>query len=374
MTDLVVVSLERWDDVWRRNQHLVDGLLRADPELRVLFVEPAADPLHDLVSGRLPSFGRGAAPLGDTGRLWRARPVKLLPRRLDRRADHRLRDSIIRSVRRLGFDRPVLWLNDPGFAPLSESTRWPTLYDITDDWLTAVRPPHELVRLAAAEGWLLSHARAVVVCSPELVRRKAPLRSGSIELIPNAVDVAAYRRRRVRPRDLPASTAVYAGTLHADRLDVELCARTAAALPPNGRLAMVGPDALTTTERSALRDAGILILGPRSRDDLIAYLQHAEVLVVPHAVTSFTDSLDPIKLYEYSAADRPVVSTPVAGFRDSRDPRVRVVEPAEFPAAVRAALDSAASEVHGSNADGVLTADWSDRVVAMRAVLARLAE
>ena len=50
MTDLVVVSLEAWDDVWRRNQHLVAGLLRSDPALRVLFVEPPADPTHDLRS------------------------------------------------------------------------------------------------------------------------------------------------------------------------------------------------------------------------------------------------------------------------------------------------------------------------------------
>ena len=51
MTDLVVVSLEAWDDVWRRNQHLVAGLLRSDAALRVLFVEPPADPTHDLRSG-----------------------------------------------------------------------------------------------------------------------------------------------------------------------------------------------------------------------------------------------------------------------------------------------------------------------------------
>ena len=40
MTDLVVVSLEAWDQVWRRNQHLVSRLLARDPSLRVLFVEP----------------------------------------------------------------------------------------------------------------------------------------------------------------------------------------------------------------------------------------------------------------------------------------------------------------------------------------------
>ena len=61
-----------------------------------------------------------------------------------------------------------------------------------------------------------------------------------------------------------------------------------------------------------------------------AYLQHADVLVVPHVVTPFTDSLDPIKLYEYQAAGRPVVSTPVAGFRDAVDELVTVADAAAF--------------------------------------------
>ena len=52
-----------------------------------------------------------------------------------------------------------------------------------------------------------------------------------------------------------------------------------------------------------------MLLGPRPRDEVIGYLQHADVLVVPHVVTAFTDSLDPIKLYEYQAVGRPVVST-----------------------------------------------------------------
>ena len=47
--ELVVCSLEPWDEIWRRNQLVVDGLLRRHPRLRVLFVEPP----HDLASGLL---------------------------------------------------------------------------------------------------------------------------------------------------------------------------------------------------------------------------------------------------------------------------------------------------------------------------------
>jgi teichuronic acid biosynthesis glycosyltransferase TuaH len=371
MTDLVVVSLERWDDVWRRNQYLVDGLLRGDPGLRVLFVEPAADPLHDIATRRAPTRGVGPQPIGDTGRLWRYRPVKALPRRVDPLADERLARSVARATRGLGFASPVLWLNDPGLAVLMESTGWPTLYDITDDWLSAERPQRELDRLARGEAALLRHAAAVVACSSELVRRKSDERVGTIELIPNAVDVAAYRSPHARPLDLPRTAAVYVGTLHTDRLDVELCVRTAAALAGRGRLVLVGPNALGTPDHERLRHAGVLLLGARSHDEVVAYLQHADVLVVPHLVTPFTDSLDPIKLYEYAAAGRRVVSTAVAGFRDSTDPRVRVVPASEFPAAIAAALTADDHEPTVEWAEHP-PPGWSDRVRAMRSVLDRM--
>ena len=58
-TDLVVASLEAWDGVWRRNQHLVFRLLRDDPELRVLFVEPPADPIHAARRRERPRPGQG---------------------------------------------------------------------------------------------------------------------------------------------------------------------------------------------------------------------------------------------------------------------------------------------------------------------------
>ncbi|MBM7502734.1 glycosyltransferase [Agromyces aurantiacus] len=374
MTDLVVVSLERWDEVWRRNQHLVAGLLRADPALRVLFVEPPADPTHDLRSRRVPRLGRGRRELTDVdgvgaGRLWTLQSTKWLPRRLDPRADERLARAVMRAADRLGLRHPLLWLNDPGYVGLAERSGWRTLYDVTDDWLTADRPEAERRRAATNEGRLLELAGEVVVCSPELSRRKAGS-ARSITLIPNGVDAAAYRRPVERPGDLPGRpVALYLGTAHPDRIDVDLCEATARELGDGGTLVLVGPNLLGDAASDRLRRAGVRLLGPRPREAVVGYLQHADVLVVPHVVTDFTDSLDPIKLYEYQAVGRPVVSTPVAGFRDAVDKRVTIADAAGFPAAVLSAL--AASQPFPHGADGP-TSDWSIRVAAMRDVLARL--
>ncbi|MFE7407816.1 glycosyltransferase [Isoptericola sp. NPDC057559] len=346
--DLVVMSLEPWDEVWRRNQHLVAGLLRERPTLRVLFVEPVSDPLHALSRGGWPRRGRGlrpAPPVDGVGprRLWLLQPTKLLPRRVDGGGDARRAAGVVRAARRLGLARPVLWVNDPYGATLARRSRWPALYDVTDDWTAATRGAAESRRVADGDRYLVEHAAAVTVCSPALAARKADARS--LVLVTNGVDLERYRRPAARPHDLPdGPTAVYVGTLHTDRLDVALCEATARALGGDGTLVLVGPVALERPAADRLRRAGVVLLGARAFDTVPAYLRHADALVVPHVVDEFTDSLDPLKLYEYRAVGRPVVSTPVAGFRDTADPHV-VVAPAErFAGAVRDAVLSRSAE------------------------------
>lgn len=370
MTELVVISLEPWDDVWRRNQYVLDGLLRTDPELRALFVEPGPDPLYEVRTGHRPRFGAPLRVQGDYGdRLHLLTPTKWLPRAVGEAADRMLQATVTRAVRRLGWRHPLLWINDPMWASMAEATGWPTLYDMTDDWVEADRTGRVSARLRVADAQLTASADVVTVCSTGLEQSRGGQRP--VVLIANAVDVDRYRTPTDRPADLPATpAAVYVGTLHEDRLDVGLCVETGRALAAaGGTLALVGPNALSADNTAALEATpGVVVLGSRGFAQVPAYLQHADVLVVPHVVTSFTDSLDPIKLYEYLATGRPIVSTPVAGFRDSASPVVHVTEAADFAHAVvelagqqRAAVEPPADLPR-----------WSDRVEQFAEVLKTL--
>ncbi|MFM9726349.1 glycosyltransferase, partial [Streptomyces scabiei] len=83
------------------------------------------------------------------------------------------------------------------------------------------------------------------------------------------------------------------------------------------------PNALSPQNTARIAaEVNVDLMGPRPYRDVPAYICNADVLIVPHRVDGFTESLDPIKLYEYRAAGRPVVSTRVAGFRDEDGPRV----------------------------------------------------
>lgn len=342
---LVVCSLEAWDEVWRRNQFLVRELLALEPDRRVLFVEP---PFDWLLAAR--SRGgrrhRGLRPVEDDGRVVRFQPGKVLPRLLGPFADRSLERQVRRAVCALGFVDPALWVNDPSWVGLARRTRWPVLYDMTDDWLRAGLTSRQHRRIAGAERWLFGHAHAVVVCSEELRRSRAGIRPDAV-VIPNAVDAEHFRRPRSRPADLPPPPCVvYVGTLHEDRLDLALLEALAEGVP-EATVVLVGPNALPPAQTERLRrHPNLVLLGPRPYTDVPAYLQHAEVIVIPHVVSPFTESLDPIKAYECVAVGRPAVATPVAGFR-GLGPPVHTAPPERFVSCVATLLAGRASTAPG---------------------------
>ena len=335
---LVVCSLEPWGEVRRRIRILVDELVELDPNLEVLFVAPSLDIPHQLRTGRLADV-TGPRLQQVHPRIHVLRPRKWLPR-----AGGPLRRPLPgtpdpRCRRPSAADRPLLWVNDASYAGLAVRTGWPSIYDITDDWLLAPMAPRQRDRLMANENLLMEYSGEVVVCSPDLARSRGTSRQ--VELIPNGVDLNLFRTVGRRPADLPPSpVALYVGTLHTWRIDVPLILELAAARP-DVQVVLVGPNSLPKEVSDQLEAVpGIHVLGARPYDQVPAYLQHADVVVIPHLVNPFTESLDPIKAYECLAAGRPTVATPVAGFRQLGPPVV-IAEPGRFVAAASAALDTA---------------------------------
>lgn len=361
LRELVICSLESWDDVWRRNQFFVQALMQRHQALRVLFVGPSVDPLHDAWNRRMPSLPY-LRRQSQEERLWTMRPLKPLPRACGPTADALVRRQVLVSTRVLRITQPILWINDVTYAPLIEQTGWPSLYDVTDDWLLAPASARERARLRRLDQLALANADEVVVCSPALAASRGADRE--VSLIPNGVDASHLRSPQARPADLPESpVAIYVGSLHDARLDVDLVCAVASALP-DVTLAFVGPDALSSSSRERLlRFVNVRLLGPRPYSSVPAYLQHADAVVVPHRVSPFTESLDPIKAYECLAIDTPTVATPVAGFRD-HSLVLNVVDPSDF-------ADRLADVLGGRTLGGqrIVPADWDQRALAFEAAL-----
>jgi hypothetical protein len=64
----------------------------------------------------------------------------------------------------------------------------------------------------------------------------------------------------------------------------------------------------------------IYLLGSRPYNDIPSYLRYADVGVIPFIKNNFTDTVNPIKLFEYCAAGISVVSTNLRGVEELNSP------------------------------------------------------
>ena len=291
---IALLSLEPWDDTWRRNQHLASALVAGSMVDRMTFVEPAEKKSSRTSREPLPGITVYT-------------PVSTLPGRLGRAR------AVARQVRRDVLpDVDLLWVNDPVVGAYSLDGM-PALYDVTDDWRLVAAAPHVRRRIVRSEDRLAQRARTVV-CSSVLQERWRQRYGVTAELVHNGVDVERHRQAQARPLDGVAPHVGYVGTLHRERLDVDLLLSLAAD-PRIGTLHLVGPDCLDVTSRERIAAGGIVLHGPVPATEVPTWMASLDVLVCPHLITPFTLSLDAIKAYEYAASGRPVVATPTSGFQ-----------------------------------------------------------
>jgi glycosyltransferase involved in cell wall biosynthesis len=341
MTRLVLLSLEPWDDVWRRNQHLLSALVRCGVVEQAVYVNP---PIH---RGR-PSWQQ---PLPCV-RVFQ--PVQHIP---SRGGGLSVLGWLLRRDLVAGAD--VLWVNNADLGRYCLVPGVPALYDVTDDWRTADMPARGRRRLVAAEDWLATRA-TTVVCSAELQHRWRQRYGVEATVVLNAVDVGAYAHASPLALPGPGPHVGYVGTLHEWRIDVDLVADVAKTGP--GTVHLVGPDLLESRHHKVLDAAGVLRHGAVQATDVPRWLTSFDVLLSPHRVTPFTRSLDAIKRWEYLAARRPIVATPTSGFEHLVDPGVSIAEGRAFREAVRDVLASPVTPA-------THPADWKDRASDMAAVL-----
>ena len=199
-------------------------------------------------------------------------------------------------------------------------------------------------KLRASEPRLLAEADLVLVSSTGL-RSAAALVAPRVELLPTGVRFEAFERARRSP---PAPPAVFthlsgpvAGFVGSLRGSTDLALlEQAADLAPDLNFVFVGP-VFTDVRRLAAR-ANVRLVAPVPHAEVMAYMAHFDVGILPYVMNGFTADVMPVKLKEYLAAGLPVVATPLPEVRRFADEHPQVITFAEdapsFVAALRAAI------------------------------------
>ncbi len=384
---IIFVSLEPWDKIWRRNQFICDGLLQRSIETKILFVQPPFDNSYALRTRKFGNiqYAPSCIPSGYGDRLQLLTPTKWFPNSLSLgRAwnEKQLLSQIIHAVRDINWVPTHLWINQHEAAHLLDTTIAPrSIYDITDDWTKFSGNQSQLEVITNQDATLCKSCDHVIVCSQQLLDDKASLVDPErLHLIPNGVHVDHYES--VADTSLPVHELAqnwdkpvfgYTGTIHGDRVDVNLIAAVAKSYP-SATIAMVGPNLLEQADQQDLDQlSNIVFTGSQPYSELPDIMRAFDVCMVPHRVTPFTESLNPIKLWEYLAAGKPIVSTNVAGFRDYPD-LVRVADTLDDFVSLLAQAPVESPDLPLLRQQAVRQHTWDQRIAAVEALLLRSEE
>ena len=146
-----------------------------------------------------------------------------------------------------------------------------------------------------------------------------------------------------------------------DRIDWGLMERLSEE-HPGWHLVLVGPIYLAgIATRNALERlearANVHLLPAVSRSEMPAYVAGLDVCLIPYRVFEGTVAINPIKLYEYLASGRPVVSTPLPAVLDFAD--LVACAPAEtFGRAIEEALDNDTPKAAAARRARARELDW----------------
>ena len=176
------------------------------------------------------------------------------------------------------------------------------LYDCMDDYASfeISGPP-----AAELEPVILKEAD-LVVCSSLHLQQKARQQGRESVLIRNAADISHFER-------LPAKLAIESGRqtvgYHGqigEWTDIDLLADAARAMPDK-RFVFVGPvRGADVTELELLPN--VTMVGEVSYEQLPAYVHSFDVCLLPYRICDYALASDPVKLWEYLAAGKPVVA------------------------------------------------------------------
>ena len=364
---ILFLSTHEWSDLWRRRQRLAHELSLRPEVASVLYVNPPVlSSVLDVARGRfMPSH------LGDS-RLAHLDAILGRPRKASARVwvytgtEKTLpltKKEVIRRLKplnafnasayvnrmracfsRLPGEERIVYASHPlhAFALDAFKPRALSCYDWTDDWTQ-----FELIPLADRDEYARLDARmprevdVVFAVSRELVERARRL-NNNVHWLPNATSLHEIMDRPAAPdavvERIPRPRLGYVGHI-GDRVDFDLL-RTVAEARPGWSIVMVGP--VWSNRTAEAEELGLWpnvhFVGPRPYAGLPDIIGQLDVCLIPHTLDALTASMDPIKLYDYLATGKPIVTTPVAGVERFAD-AIYISGPAsDFVAQVEQAL------------------------------------
>ena len=237
--------------------------------------------------------------------------------------------SLLRStMRKLGFKTPIIWLSKPDMTHFIGSFGEKLIvYHVVDEYSAYGNPTKESkgnVRISEYE--MLRRADLVIVVSHRLYETKS-VHNEHTHIVPNGVDYESYSRALFSddspPSDignLPRPIIGYSGLI-SRRLDLDLIQHIACT-HPEWSLVLIGAidERWCEQQLARLRQMNnVHFLGLKDIDAVPYYVKAFDVCFIPYVIDEETENLSPLKLYDFMATGKPIVTTAFPSAQEFKD-------------------------------------------------------
>ncbi len=371
--DIVCIGAADWHtDLLTNQQHL---LRRAAERNRILFVESLGLRRPQLAARDVRRMGRRMrhglrTPLREVDGLHVLSPV-IVPLHTNRAVRAVNAELLVRyvswGVRKVGLRRPLLWSFVPQAEVLLDRLETSQVLYYTDDDYPA-KAGIDADSFLAAERRFAPRADVILASAPELFSRMRAL-GGNVLYAPNVADTRLFARALepgqidVELARLPEPRIVFVGAILAAKIDLALVVALAR-LRPSWSFVFVGPigpgDPRTNVD--SLKDVpNIHLLGHRPYEQLPAVLRGADATIVPYLLDGEMRSVFPMKTYEYLAAGRAVVSTPLETLADVPEV-IKAATAGEFAARLQEAIENDSDSLRVERSRAAQSHSWESRL------------
>ncbi len=289
------------------------------------------------IGRKLKSLARGLVE-AEPG-FWVFSPFAVPGERGQRLSNWALAPQIKLAAARAGIRRPLLWVHCPAGAALTESFSAKHVVMQRTDRFEAF-PEADGALVARQIAHLKQRADLVVYAAPHLMQEEA----GSVKrqvLITHGVDLNCFAAAGEGHGSLPVDIAGipeprggFIGGIDAHTFDPQLFVEVARRLA-DVNFIMVGGCSL---EEGWCPLANVHLLGRKPYDDVASYMAASNCLIMPWNDSDWIKACNPIKLKEYLAVGRPIVTTDFDALEGWRDLVTVAKGPDAFTAAIRWAL------------------------------------
>jgi len=247
-------------------------------------------------------------------------------------------EKMLLSLRRLINDarilNPVIKIDHPFWTYVCKHLDYPVIYDCMDDYegfdITGKHIPQ-------LEKKLIEECDLTLVCSDILSKKISKYKPKKLLLLKNACEYEHFAQAtHITNKNNVKPVIGFFGAI-SEWIDDELVKKIAQHFPQSS-ITLIGEVQNNSVKNIALEHKNVILLGEKPYDILPDYLKTFDVCIIPFKVNIHTVLINPVKMYEYFASGKPVVTTAITEIQQFKDVLYYSSSPQEFIANIKKAL------------------------------------